>query len=197
VSGQPGPIRIEETASSPTADLVAKVPAGDRDAEGELCRRFLPAVRAFARRRLRGAAVEEFVQDALVIFVEALRQGAVQDGARAGGYLLGICRNLARDRARARDRRDELWATYGATVSEHAAEPQERLAWEAIHLEDCVSKLARRAREVVIFTFADGMSDAEISGKVDAAEGNVRVVRHRALKALRECMAGRITWEDA
>jgi len=197
VSGLPGPLRIEDGASSQLADLVARVPAGDRDAEGELCRRFLPAVRAFARRRLRGAAVEEFVQDALVIFVEALRQGSVREGERAGGFVLGICRNLARDRARARDRRDELWAVYGAAVTEHVAEPEERLAWEAIHLEDCVSKLARRAREVVVFTFADGLSDAEIAGKVHAGEGNVRVVRHRALKALRECMSQRITWEDA
>ena len=132
-----------------------------------------------------------------MIFVEALRQGAVREGENAGGYLLGICRNLARDRVRARERRDALWATYGADVVAHVAEPEERLAWEAVHLEDCVSKLARRAREVVIFTFNDGMSDAEISGKVEAAEGNVRVLRHRALKALRECMSRRITWEDA
>ncbi len=77
----------------------------------------MPVIRAFARRRLCGVeAVEEFAQDALLTMIEALREGRVEQPERIGGFVLGICRNLAFERARQRERRAALWQTYGAAL---------------------------------------------------------------------------------
>ena len=96
---------------------------GDRGAEATLCRRFLPAVRLFARRRLRTPdAVAEFSQDVMLLFIEALRRGAVEDPDRLGGFVLGICRNLALDRVRQRERRESLWQQYGAAWTDLGAD---------------------------------------------------------------------------
>ena len=84
--------------------------------ELEICRRIGPAVRAFARRRLRGAEADDFAQDVLVTVVAALRAERIEDPARVGAFALGICRHLAADRARARDRRRELMEQYGPTA---------------------------------------------------------------------------------
>jgi RNA polymerase sigma-70 factor, ECF subfamily len=195
VSAQSEPAGLPPPRSP--AELVAQVAVGDRQAEADLCRRFAPAVRAFARRRLRGTAIDEFTQDVMLLFVEALRTGAVREAERVGGFVLGICRNLARERARLNERRELLWAQYGAPLFVLEEDAPERLPREALLLEDCLSKLARRARHIVILTYAEGLADVEIARRVEASEGNVRVVRHRALKALRQCMSGANTWEAA
>ncbi|HUS30901.1 MAG TPA: hypothetical protein VMZ53_20460 [Kofleriaceae bacterium] len=99
------------------AVLVAAAARGDRRAEAVLCRRFAPAVRTFWRRRLHGDAIDEASQDVLLRFVQALRTGAVTEPERVGGFVLGICRNLARERARQQERRAELWAEFGDALA--------------------------------------------------------------------------------
>jgi RNA polymerase sigma-70 factor (ECF subfamily) len=190
---------VAATVEMPVAELVPQAAAGDRAAEEALCRRFVPAIRAFARRRLRTEdAIAEFAQDVLLILVESLRAGAVEDPARVGGFVLGICRNLARDRVRLRERREALWDRFGSTVTAiETAELPERDGHLVAHLEDCLSQLSERAREVVRQAYVDGASNGDIAGRLATSEGNVRVLRHRAVSTLRECLAKRISWEEA
>ncbi len=177
--------------------LVASAAAGDRHAETALCRRFAPAVRTFARRRLRTTdAVEEFAQDVFLRFVEAVRAGAVAEPVRVGGFILGICKNLARERARSTERRALLWEQFGSTLAGLSDEPAVA-TYQLALLEDCLSQITHRSREVIRHAFIDGESAAEIAARLEMTEGNVRVVRHRALEALRTCMSGKVSWEGA
>lgn len=180
------------------AELVAKAKSGERQAEEVLCQRFAPAVRAFARRRLRGVdAIEEFTQDVLLLLVEAVRGGRVEQGERVGGFVLGICRNLAFDRARQQERREALWQAYGAVLQSVSVQAVEREPYEVAHLEDCLSQLSRRAREVVRLGFVEARDHEEVAAALDVTPQNARVLRHRTLASLRECMAKRMSWEAA
>lgn len=183
----------------PVGALVQSAIAGDPRAESALCERFAPAVRAFARRRLRDhAAVDEFCQDVMLLFVVAVRARKLADPERAGGFVLGICRNLARDRARSRDRRAALQQTLdGRMPVDEVYEPQPVARYEIAHLEDCLSQLSSRSRELVRFTYVEARPDAAIADALAVTEGNVRIMRHRTLKALRDCMAERVSWEGA
>jgi len=184
--------------SEPARDLAERAQRGDRLAERTLCQRLVPAIRAFARRRLRTSdAVQEFTQDVLLLFVEALRRGAIEDPARAPGFVLGICRNLAFDRARQRERRDELWSKFSPELAELGLEPIEHATYEVMHLEDCLSQLSQRSRDVVRLSFGEGLSHAEVARSLDVSEANARVLRHRTLQSLRECMQKPISWEAA
>lgn len=177
--------------------LVVSAEAGDRGAEAALCARFASAVRTFARRRLRGEdAIAEFAQDVFLRFVEALRAGAVAEPERVGGFVLGICKNIARERARAQERRAGLWAQFGSALAS-VEEAPELAAYQLAQLEDCLSQLAQRTREVIRHAYVEGASAAEIAARLQLTEGNVRVVRHRGLEALRTCMAEKISWEGA
>lgn len=179
-------------------DLVTRAGQGDREAECAVCRAFAPAVRAFARRRLRTTdRVEEFTQDVLLVFVEALRNRSIEEPARVGGFVLGICRKLSHDQARARERRAALWDVFGADVAAVDEEPHERAVYELIHLEDCISQLSKRARDVVRLTYLEPVTAAEVATALGTTEGNVRVMRHRVLGSLRDCMSKRISWEAA
>ncbi len=170
-------------------DLVLRAQRGDRSAETMLCSRLAPAIRAFARRRLQSAdAVRDFQQDVLMLFVEALRRGAVEDPPRVGGFVLGICKNVARERARRRDRRDELWELFSADITPLDVGPPEHATVDVLRLEACLTQLSQRARDAIRLAYAEQKSHAEVAAFLNISESNARVLRHRTLHALRECM---------
>jgi RNA polymerase sigma factor (sigma-70 family) len=178
----------------PTDDpVVVQALAGDRSAEREVCRRLLPALRAFAQRRLPRAAAEDFTQDALVLLIEAMRAQRVQEPARLAGFALGICRNLARERARTGERRRGLLAQYGLSKADLVTSDAHQ-ELDRAHLEDCYSQLTERARRVIRATFCSDDEDGEIAQALALSEANVRVIRHRTLAALRSCLEAPISW---
>jgi RNA polymerase sigma-70 factor (ECF subfamily) len=162
--------------------------------EVEICRRIGPAVRAFARRRLRGPEADDFAQDVLVAVVAALRAERIEDPTRIGAFALGICRHLAADRVRARERRRELMEQYGPTAFAAETTTSETSDLPHDHLEDCISQLTARSRDVIRATFFDDHADATIADTMSLSAQNVRVIRHRTLAALRECLDRPISW---
>ena len=189
---------MESLVSQSAEELVARARQGERLAEEALCRRFAPAVRAFARRRLRGAdAIEEFAQDVLLLMVEALREGRVEQAERFGGFVLGICRNLAFDRARQRERREALWQTYGVALQAVSVDAIESETYEIAHLEDCLCQLSKRARDLLWLGYAEARGHEEVAAALAISASNARVLRHRTLASLRECMSKRMSWELA
>jgi len=194
-------VRQQDTgpdAASEAEALCLRAFAADREAERELCRRLAPAIRAFARRRLHGrAAVEDFAHDVLLTFVEALRAGRIEDPRRAAAFALGICRNLARERARTGDRRRELMERFGEPGMEPTAPPWDPVLLDPARLEDCLSMLTSRARTVIRRTFHDERTDEQIAAELAIAATNVRVIRHRSIAALRECLEKPVSsWEQ-
>lgn len=177
--------------------LIAAARAGDRLAEGALISRFAAAVRTYARRRLKtNDAVDEFAQDVFLRFVQAVRAGQITEPERAGGFVLGICKNVARERARIAERRAELWEQFGSALAPLEDSP-ELAKYQLALLEDCLSQISKRSRDVIKHAFILGQSASEIGTQLEMSEGNVRVVRHRALEALRTCMASKTFYEEA
>jgi RNA polymerase sigma-70 factor (ECF subfamily) len=117
----------------------------------------------------------------------------VHEPARLSSFALGLCRNLARERARSSERRRELLSTYGLTEDDLVtfdSPPEIRREL----LEDCFSQLGERARRVLRSTFCEEDLDSEIALSLAVSEANVRVIRHRTLAALRNCLEGPISW---
>lgn len=133
--------------------------------------------------------------NALVVLVGAIRAGRIEDISQAGAFALGVCRHLAADRARIAERRRELLEKYGATALV-ADEPvwQQPTTVPRDHLEDCLSQLTMRARDIVRATFYEELGDAAIAEAMKLTAQNVRVIRHRSLAALRECLGKPVSW---
>ena len=191
--GSPADASLPDGSPAGADPAILRALAGDREAEREICSRLLPAVRAFAQRRLRPGSVDDFAHDVLLLFIEALREGRIQDGSRLAGFALGICRNLARERARTDERRRDLMNRFGLTEADFTSWDRPTFVRRG-HLEDCYSQLTERARRVLRATFCNDDLDREIAKDLAVTEANVRIIRHRSLAALRECLEKPISW---
>lgn len=190
-------VESARAVSLPEGDpLVLRALSGDRAAEREVCARLLPAVRAFAARRLRPSSVDDFSHDVLVLLVEALREGKIQEPSRVAAFALGICRNLSRERARTDDRRRGLMQRHGLSA-EDLTVWESQLLVRREHLEDCYSQLTERARRVIRMTFCTEDADGDIASSLSITAANVRIIRHRSLAALRDCLEKPISWTQS
>jgi RNA polymerase sigma-70 factor (ECF subfamily) len=169
------------------AELARRIAAGsDPAAEAELYRRLAPRVRLYGLRHLRDPhAAKDLMQQVLLMTIERLRKGQVRDPEKLASYVLGMCRMTVLEIRRGAWRREQLLEAYGDTESYEAPEPY---ALNEDRLAKCLEALAERERTVVALTFFADKDGEEVSKDLGITAGNVRVIRHRALAKLRECL---------
>jgi RNA polymerase sigma-70 factor (ECF subfamily) len=173
------------------AELAVRVRSGDRMAEAELFRRLAPRVRLYGLRHLRDpAAADDLVQDVLLMTFDSLRAGKVREEERLASYVLGTCRRVAIEARRGAARRQGLLERFGPSMLRPTA-PEEEPPLDTDRLSRCLERLAERERTVVVLSFYTERPSAEIGAELGLSPANVRVVRHRALSRLRDCMEAR------
>jgi len=167
------------------ADIAARIAAGDADAETELCRRMGPRIRLYGLRHLRSAAAtDDLVQHVLLKALEALRSARLREPDKLAHFVLGTCRMTVIELRRSSERQEALLAMYaGDLIPEGTAPPVDDR-----QLMKCVQALKERERSVVVMTYYDEQTAAETARFLGVSEAHVRVIRHRALRQLRDCM---------
>jgi len=159
----------------------------DSAAETEFYRRLAPRVRLYGLRHLREPhAAADLVQQVLLMTLERLRAGEVREPERIDSFVLGACRMTVIEWRRGSRRREALLETWGG--AEETFETPEPLVLDADRLAGCLQSLSERERSVVVLTFFSDSPADRVGAELGLAAGNVRVIRHRALGRLRECM---------
>jgi RNA polymerase sigma-70 factor (ECF subfamily) len=167
--------------------IAAAAPRVDKKAEAELYRRLAPRVRLYGLRHLRNAhAADDLMQQVLLMTLERVRAGKLRQPEKLASFVLGMSRMVVLEARRGTARREELLHIYGDS-SEPMDHPEQRDLDEA-KLSGCLGQLAERERSVLVMGFfADKSADA-VARELGLTPANVRVIRHRALLKLRECM---------
>jgi RNA polymerase sigma-70 factor, ECF subfamily len=170
------------------ADLVRQIGSGnDREAEAELFRRMAPRIRLYGLRHLRNEhAAEDLTQQVLITTLEALRAGRLREPEKLASFVLGICRMTVLNLRRGARRKENLLKQFGADLWAQVQLPTPHLDHE--QLSHCLQNLKERERSVVVMTFYDEQTGADVANFLGVSEANVRVIRHRAIHQLRECM---------
>lgn len=172
------------------AQLVIAIARHDRAAEAVLCRRYAPRVRLYGLKHLRNEqAAQDLVQTVLVALLEATRAGRIDEPQHFDRFVLGISRNCAL-RMRQRELRTPLAAAEAVAALPALPRP-ERVA--LTNLFACMSGLDERGRQVLMLSFVEELSADEIACQLLVSQGNVRVLRHRALASLRRCLDAKET----
>lgn len=187
-AGQSCYTSLVELLTATDADLVRSIMAGSaREAEAELCRRMAPRVRLYGLRHLRNdQAAADLMQQVLVIMLESLRAGRVKDPEQIASFVLGTCRLTVLDIRRGTRRRDALLQEYARAHVRAYEQPLEPL--DSTRLHHCLQRLPERERSVVVMTFYQEENSEAVAATLGLTSANARVIRHRALGRLRECM---------
>jgi RNA polymerase sigma-70 factor (ECF subfamily) len=183
---QSDPARDDLQATAERARRIARSSSGGARAdEDALYRQFAPRIRMFGLRHLRDpGAADDLVQEVILQTFQSLRAGQVREPERLASFVLGTCRLMVRNFKRTRERRAELlerWTPPPEHVESMRADPE--------HLDECLHRLSERERTVLALTFYAERSASEIATELAISEGNVRVIRHRALEGLAGCLA--------
>ena len=168
-------------------ELARRVASAGRDpaAEAELCRRFAPRIRLYGLKHLRDEErARDLVQAVLVVLIEAVRAGRVDEPDLLDRFVLGTCRNLAA-RARHADSRTEA---LDLDPPDQASVMPATDALDIAAMARCFEQLELRARMVLQLAFFRDKSADEIAAVLETTAGNVRVIRHRAVVQLRDCV---------
>jgi RNA polymerase sigma-70 factor (ECF subfamily) len=159
--------------------------------EAELCRRFLNRARLYGLRHLRFdvTAAEDLAQQVMMVVIEALRAGRVKDLELIDRFMLGTCRNVAHSMRRTRQREEDTERRLSSELGNAVVPPWEMV--ESRRVEECLAALAPREARVLQLLFQDGETAADVAALLGTTAGNVRVIRHRAIARLRECVGAR------
>jgi RNA polymerase sigma-70 factor (ECF subfamily) len=171
------------------AELVLQIGTGDRNAEAELFRRMAPRVRLYGLRHLRDeAAADDLTQMVLMTTIEALRERRLREPEKLTHFMLGTCRMTVLDLRRGALRKKRILDRFGADLVKSA--PMSTPHLDHDRLSRCVQSLRERERTVIVMSFFDEQTGADVAGFLGISETNLRVIRHRAIHELRKCMEG-------
>lgn len=177
------------TQAQDDADLVRRIAAGSPADEAELCRRYLDRVRLYGRRHLGNPqAVADLVQEVMAALIQAARAGRIEEPGRIGSFVVGVCRYMTWRIRRGEGRRGADTELDGLDLPAPEASRPAKLDTE--RLERCLAELPPRDQKILYLSFCEEQSALEIGSALALTEGNVRVLRHRALARLRAAVAG-------
>jgi RNA polymerase sigma-70 factor (ECF subfamily) len=165
-------------------------PAFDPAAEAELYRTLARRVRLYGRRHLRDdAAAEDLMQQVMLLTIEKMRAGELREPEKVVSFVFGACRMVTLDIRRGARRREELLEKYGADLEIADISVAPRL--DEARVAACLERLAERERAVMILSFYEDEPADRVGAALGLSAGNVRVIRHRALERLRDCVMGK------
>lgn len=181
---------LRAAAEADLARMIQQAAAGSaREAEAELVRRLAPRVRLYGLRHLRDEqAAADLVQQVMILMIEQLRACRLREPDRIGSFVLGICRLTVLDLRRGEARRARLLRQYGQDLP--VADPSVAPRLDLDRLAACLEKLSARERTVLLMTFYEEKPAQAVGAALGLTATNVRVIRHRGVARLRDCVTG-------
>jgi len=163
-------------------DLLSRVAEGDRDAFGDLYKRYARPVLGLALRRLgdRGRA-EDAVQEAFASIWRAARSYRRERGPVAP-WLYAVARNAIADRGRART---EPPVEPVETASDAPGPPDRaEQSWVAWRVHSALERLPDTERSVLELAYWRGLSQSEVADHLGIPLGTVKTRTRSGLKRL-------------
>jgi RNA polymerase sigma factor (sigma-70 family) len=165
------------------------ISAGERDALGELARRYAGLVYSAARRQVGNAAMaEDISQEVFMIFARKAR--TLRNASGIGGWLLRTTRYVAANAIRSESRykrREEAAKNNRSEVAPDPSADQDDF-WDQIRplLDVGIAQLGQSDQAAVVLRFLRGQSFREVGEALGVSEDSARKRVDRALERLRK-----------
>jgi RNA polymerase sigma-70 factor (ECF subfamily) len=180
-----------ETPTSQDAPLIDRAKSGDVEAFGELYERYAADIFRFLASQMSSQLdAEDLTED---VFMRAWRYlpRYKDQGHPFSAYLYRIARNAVAEFYRKAKKTSSVSVDNVVLTDEkQTSNPKQMLSTTQEHqaLYEALGELREDYRQVLILRFINGLSPGEIAEAMGKSEGAVRVLQHRALKALRKVL---------
>lgn len=168
-------------------DLVKLVQKGDHDAFSKVYDIFVDHIYRYVYYRVNPFDVEDVVENVFLKVWENINKYKQREKKSFASWIFRISHNVVVDYYRAqRDQNiDELKIDIPATKREHNPIKVTEDVFDQNMLKKALKNLKKSYQEVLIYKFINDFSNTEISEILKKSEGSLRILQHRALKALR------------
>jgi RNA polymerase sigma-70 factor (ECF subfamily) len=164
-------------------ELIARAQAGDKDAVSSLYEGYAQAIFRYISYRVESDMVaEDLTADVFLSMVQGLPR--YQDvGAPFGAWLFRIAANRVADHHR---QKRHVVEELSENEPNDDTDPFGKIAkkQEQALLRVALTKLSEDFQTLLVLRFMQGLSHAEVAAIMGKSETSIRVMQHRALKAL-------------
>jgi RNA polymerase sigma-70 factor (ECF subfamily) len=171
------------------SEWIRRIAQGDERAFERLFRCYAPRIFRFAMSYLNDPALaEEVVQETMIAVWKNAKD--YKEQSQVSTWILGIARNKALDRARARQREPELLREIDRRASARATPEQiARRDSQAERVRSALEKLSPEHREVIMLAFYNELSYSEIAQILNCPEGTVKSRVYYAKEQLKRILS--------
>jgi RNA polymerase sigma-70 factor (ECF subfamily) len=169
--------------------LVVRVKEGDEDAFSDLYDIFIDPIYRYVYYRVNSADAEDLVETVFLKVWENIHKYK-QKKRLFSAWMFRIAHNLVVDYYRAsKDRNfDELKIDIASRDREHNPIRRAERSLDKEILKKAIKKLKKNYQEIIIYKFINEFSNTEIAEISKKSEGSLRILQHRALKALKKVL---------
>ncbi len=135
-------------------------------------------------------AVDDVAQETYLRAYNALASGKFRNDSKISTWLYSIARNEAlrmNDRLKREERKNDNSWIFGLFQNGKDREKEKDLESDVSEMRRRIGSLSLRYRSIMSL-YCDGLSDAEISEKLDLPVGTVKSSKYRATEELRRLM---------
>lgn len=168
---------------------IRQVAQGDEGAFERLFRCYAPRIFRFALSYLNDRShAEEVVQETMIAVWKSAK--SYKEQSQVSSWILGIARNKALDRARARQREPELLQERLDRRMSMRATPEQivRRETQVERVRAALDRLSPEHREVIMLAFYNDLSYSEIAQILNCPEGTVKSRVYYAKEQLKKIL---------
>ena len=186
---KPAPTHAAATGGPPSTPPLSNE---QREQLAELIRQHQVVVYAYLRARVaQPSDADDLLQEVFLRFHAA--QARFDENREPLPFVMGIARNLLRERARRLRRRNEItWTEICLDVEAETPETEARPHAEWIPtLNECMQSLGPNARMALELHYRNKQKFKQIGQKLGRTAGAIKLLMFRARQALKKCLDGK------
>jgi RNA polymerase sigma-70 factor, ECF subfamily len=173
---------------TPEVELVTRAIQGDKEAFGTLYEQYLDAIFRYIYYRVHNNADAEDLTETVFLKVwEALPAYQISE-VPFKAWLYRIAHNVVIDQYRAFKVQVPLESQIALHDDGLGPEEMAAIQENSERLFTALAQLEPAYQQVLLLRFVNGLSHTETSSVMTRSEGAIRVLQHRALNALRDCL---------
>jgi len=173
-------------AASPEAQLIARIQAGQAEAEAELYHRYSERIYYLGLRETRSSAdADDIRAETFLRVLCAIRGNRLHSVSSLAGYIVGVTRNVLHEFRRRPAFED---VTQFEDLAACTPSNEEVFVNSEVQkaIERTLARLRPRERNLLRMHYFEELPRGEIARRAGIAEERVRLVKSRALKHFRE-----------